>query len=173
MLVKQNIDELFDKPHMSACWDCFGFDTDEICESGSFNSGLLVVEPNAELFEDIMRFFNTFDGGGKLIHDQWVLQEYFKEWPELEHLHLDRWWAPWTTIFREDRDEFYYMQSKIKILHMIDRKPWRESKQYFIECAKNWPCYSKLCLDYIDILNYTIKDLNNKGISSSDLKIIN
>lgn len=172
MVVKQNIDDLFEKSHMTAAWDCFGFGANDICNSGSFNSGLLVVEPSTELYEDLMRFFNTFDGGGKLIHDQWVLQEYFKDWPSRPELHLDRWWAPWTTAFVEDRDEYYYLQSQIKVLHIIDRKPWTQNRNYFITRLVNWPCYAKLCLQYIDILNYTITDLKNKGITSPDLKII-
>ena len=172
MIVKQNIDDLFEKPHMTACWDCFGFGANDVCDSGSFNSGLLVVEPSTELFEDIMRFFNAFDGGGKLIHDQRVLQEYFKDWATKPELHLDRWWAPWTTAFVEDRDEYYYLQSKIKVLHMIDKKPWVVDRNYFLTCLENWPCYARLCLQYIDILNYTIADLEKKGITSSDLKRI-
>jgi len=65
------------------------------------------------------------------------------------------------------------MQSKMKTMHIIDTKPWRVSKQYFYNLFAEYPCYAKLCLDYIDILNYTITDLQQKGITSSDLRIIN
>ena len=157
---------------MTACWDMASFTEADKC-SGSFSSGMLVVEPNLEEYLSIINFFNNFESDGDLIHDQRVLQAYFKDWPDMYWLHLDAWWAPWTTAFNPNSDEYYYMQSKMKTMHIIDTKPWRVSKQYFYNLFAEYPCYAKLCLDYIDILNYTITDLQQKGITSSDLRIIN
>ncbi len=174
MIVKQNIDELFDRPHMSAVQDCTTLDGTAFEDStNSFNSGLLVIEPNHQEFENIINLLNNFDSHGKLIHDQWILQEYFKDWKSKPELHLSQWYAPWTTNFNvENADYYYYLKSKIKVLHIIDKKPWNLSIKYFTEYLNNYPYYARLNLDYIDTLNHTIKELNEKGITSSDLKLI-
>lgn len=174
MIVKQNIDELFDKPHMSAVKDCTSLDGYEFGDSeSSFNSGLLVIEPNHEEFKNIINFLNNFDSQGKLIHDQLILQRYFSNWKNQPELHLDQWYAPWTTSFNENNADYYfYLQSKIKVLHIIDKKPWNQSIEYFTSRLQYFPYYAKLNLDYIDTLNYTIHQLNEQGLYSADLKII-
>ncbi len=174
MIVKQNIDELFDKPHMSAVRDCTSLSGRSFGDAqGSFNSGLLVIVPNHEEFENILDFLNHFDPKGKLIHDQWILQEYFNNWKDRLELHLDQWYAPWTTNFSPgNADDYYFLRSKIKVLHIIDKKPWNLSKEYFLMMMEGYPYYSRLNLEYIDILNYTIWELNNQGITSPDLKTI-
>lgn len=172
IIVKQNIDELFDKPHMSACWDG-GLDPNIEGYSGSFNSGLMVIEPNEAEFQRIMTFMDNFDPQDQLIHDQLILQKFYSDWNDREELHLDRWYAPWTTSFVVGWDYYYYyMESKAKTIHMIDVKPWKVTKQYFYDYMLSYPYYAALNLKYIDILNYTIRELQRQGVSSSNLNII-
>ena len=171
MIMKSNCDELFDKPHMSACWDG-GLNFAEINFSNSFNSGLLVVEPDEELYKDIINFLNNFEDDG-IIHDQLVLRNYFSDWPNRDELHLDGWYAPWSSNFNPGYEIYYlYNQSKIKLMHIIDKKPWQVDKQYFINMFNGYPIYTKISLDYIDTLNYTINLLKIMGITSPDLNII-
>lgn len=116
---------------------------------------------------------NNFDAKGSLIHDQLILQEYYKEWPSKKDLHLSRWYAPWTTNFNPGHEQYYYyLRGNIKTLHMIDKKPWSESRQYYYDLLNAFPFYSLLNLEYIDILNYTILSLQEQGITSPDLKVI-
>lgn len=172
IIVKQNIDELFSKPHMSACWDG-GLDLDRAGFSGSFNSGLMVVEPSEKLYLEIIQSLNNLDRSQTFVHDQLVLQQFFSDWPKKESLHLSRWYAPWTTNFNPGYEHYYYyLRGNIKTLHMIDKKPWTVNKQYFADLMSLYPFYSQLNLEYIEILNYTIAQLSAQGITSSDLKII-
>lgn len=52
MIVLQNIDHLFEKPHMSACNS--GGDLKEFTSWRYLNSGLMVIEPSESLFEDML-----------------------------------------------------------------------------------------------------------------------
>ena len=171
IIVKNNMDELFSKPHLTACEDYGSFSTNTD-ETYSLNSGLVVIEPDEQTAINIIQFLEQFDSQGKLIHDQWIIQEYYKGWKEAIGLHLSPYYAIWTTRFDENRVEYYYHRHKIKSIHMIDVKPWRKEKKYFMDWMDIYPIYAKLCLDYIDILNFTIKDLESQGITSSNLKII-
>lgn len=175
IIVKANIDELFEKEHMSAVPDKQHLDYTLYDDaSGSFCSGLVVIKPNAEEFNAIMDFFNNFDSHGKMIHDQWVLQEYYKDWKYQSSKHLDIWYCPWTSYFEWMPDDYYYRRNKIKTLHIIDRKPWVTTKQFYIDRAENYPCYAKLCLDYIDTLNWEIKKIKDRypDLELPDLNII-
>lgn len=170
IVVLKNIDELFDKPHMSAIKDFCGME-DIGPEDRNLCSGTLVIEPDEYEYKNILRFVQNFDGQGELIHDQWIIQEYYPVWKEMQNiLRLPVEYGCWTTFYSEE--DLYYPKKDIKILHIIDRKPWTQSKEYFHQCETNWPAYSKLCLWYIDLLNYTIKWLSSQGITNKYLKII-
>lgn len=172
VIILQNMDELFQKPHMTALRDNSNFRNRH--NNNIFCSGLLVVEPNMYIYKDILQFFKKQCeelGNKELIHDQLILQKYYSSWRDLsEKLALDTEYNAWTTYFEES--DLYYPKYNVKSIHIIDVKPWNKDKQYFINYMQNYPAYAKLCLWYIDVLNWTIKDLNNKGITSSDLKII-
>ena len=154
MIVKNNMDELFDMPHMTACRDCWDFDGN-FGDTFSLNSGLMVIEPDAKITENLLKFLIDFDSQGKMIHDQWLIQEYYLGWMDCSCLHLSPYYGIWTTRFNEAGVEYYYHMHKIKCIHMIDRKPWATSKEYFLGLMDDYPIYSKLCLQYIDIINFT------------------
>ena len=172
VIVKNNMDELFDMPHMTTCRDCWDFEG-QFGDTPSLSSGMMVIEPDKAVTENLLEFLEAFDSKGKMVHDQWIIQEYYKGWEECSSLHLSPYYAVWTTRFDPNRSEYYYHMHKIKSIHMIDTKPWRVNKQYFLDYIDIYPIYSKLSLQYIDILNYTIQDLASKGITSTNLKIIN
>ena len=167
MLVLQNIDHLFDLPHMSAAKDMC--DHSGCRGNGSFNSGLLVVEPNIYEYQKILQHLTTFNSEQELIHDQLVLQSYFNDWKE-QLINLSPDYNYWTSYFNENSEEYFF--NNIKILHFIDKKPWHVNKEYFNSCKTDYYQYAQVNLWYIDYLNYTIKKLRNQGIYSSDLKFI-
>lgn len=171
MYICQNIDDLFEKPHLSAVQDLCGFILNDPNNHHSFNSGVMVVEPNKKDYNNLVNILNNHDFGDQLVHDQLVMWINWPDWEDRKELHLSNYYNIWTTYFSTNDIHYYYPQS-IKILHIIDRKPWTQSKQYFEQCKQNYPCYAELCLKYIDILNWTINDLKSKRIESSDLKII-
>ena len=172
VIVKNNMDELFTLPHMTTPRDCWDFEG-QFGDTPSLSSGMMVIEPDKTVTDNLLEFLANFDSQGKMIHDQWIIQEYYKGWEECSELHLSPYYAVWTTRFDDSRPEYYYHQHKIKSIHMIDTKPWRVDKEYFIRWLDTYPIYARLSLQYIDILNFTIQDLERNGIVSSDLRIIN
>lgn len=172
VILLQNMDDLFDKPHMTASQGLYTWWSGPV--NNSFNSGLMVIQPNHYIFTNILRYYNKLCNeilGKELIHDERIIDEFYPSWNSLyDKLRLDTEYNPWTTYFREE--DLYYPTHSVKSIHIIEVKPWNKNKQYFINCMQKYPAYARLCLWYIDVLNWTIKDLNNKGITSSDLKII-
>ena len=90
------------------------------------------------------------------------MQEYYKNWPEYVGLHLPVWYAPWSAYFSDTTDEFYYQMHKVKTIHMIDRKPWFCGSQGYKDLSGEYPVYAELCLHYIGMINFTIKELEKE-----------
>ena len=88
MLICKNIDELFDKPHMSAVNS--GGMLPERSSWVQLNSGLMVVEPAKVDARDML---GRAMAGGKLVAehggDQRLLYALFPDWPKEQELHLD------------------------------------------------------------------------------------
>ncbi|HZY36653.1 MAG TPA: glycosyltransferase [Mucilaginibacter sp.] len=85
MLICQNIDVLFNMPHMSAVVAGGLYPGNESWKD--FNAGFLVVEPDKALFDTLcssMNYLPSDDGG-----DQGFLHAFYKDWTSDESLHLD------------------------------------------------------------------------------------
>jgi alpha-N-acetylglucosamine transferase len=134
MIILRNIDELFDKPHMSAV------------SAGKFlypdwirlNSGIMVIEPEQGLPEKIMTTLEKsileVDAlGGKALGDQDLINAYYAEWPTSTELHLDEGY----NIFQSHLDAYIDKNSyalpdenapfkkPVSLVHFIGKdKPW-------------------------------------------------
>jgi glycogenin glucosyltransferase len=86
MIVCDNIENLFDKPHMSAV--VAGNLLPENRGWIDFNSGLMVIKPEQDLFNDMMRSISTVHSPDKT--DQGFLNAYYREWKVEPVLHLDQ-----------------------------------------------------------------------------------
>jgi glycogenin glucosyltransferase len=98
MLVCANLDELFERPHFSAV-NAGGL-LPEHRDWVTVNSGLLVVEPDAERCREMLSRVGHLpvrDHG-----DQSCLHAYFPEWPQREDLHLDHGY----NIFHDHLDRY-------------------------------------------------------------------
>jgi len=85
MIVCNNIEALFDVPHMSAVVAGGLYPGNESWRY--FNAGLLVVEPDKDLFDRLISSINQLpsnDGS-----DQGFLHSFYKDWPLNQTLHLD------------------------------------------------------------------------------------
>lgn len=123
MIMIDNIDELFDKPHMSAVLNHQ--------ENGIyyFNSGIMIIEPSRELFIDMLKSLNEmnekqmYDSANKDHHclwDQDFLNYYFKNWGVNIGEILDiRYNAFWNVV-----DIYGVPVETIKVAHMVAKKPW-------------------------------------------------
>ena len=88
MIVLRNLDDLFEKPHMSAV-------VADVLMPGheawvQLSSGLMVIEPEAGLSFTIMAQAKDVDSKKYLYSDQDILQEHFADWPKHPELHLDQ-----------------------------------------------------------------------------------
>jgi lipopolysaccharide biosynthesis glycosyltransferase len=134
MIVLRNIDELFDKPHMSAV------------SAGKFlypdwirlNSGIMVIEPEQGLPEKIMKTLDKslseVDAlGSTALGDQDLINAYYAEWLASTELHLDEGY----NIFQSHLDAYIDKNSyalpdenaplkkPVSIVHFIGKdKPW-------------------------------------------------
>lgn len=148
MMVLENIDELFDKPHMSAVA------AGRLVHPGwrRLNSGLMVIVPQYHLPEKIAgalqkAISETQSLGNEYLGDQDVINAYYGEWQNLKNLHLDDGY----NMFYSDIDAYanmhaYYFppvrdekEKMIRVVHFVGRhKPWMNwaGPWYFYKALK-------------------------------------
>lgn len=131
MLVCNNIDILFSKKNFSAV--NAGGDIPELSDWVDLNAGLLVVEPDNEVFADMMRkkeVLPSASGG-----DQGFLHSYFPQWPNRKDLHLFHGYNMYVGHISKYIELFDFQLSPgrprdkdISILHFWgNEKPWNET----------------------------------------------
>jgi glycogenin len=135
MLVYHNLDDLFSQPHMAAV--NAGGQLPEYASWTEFNSGLMVIEPSWQLYEDMLAKLPELylPAGG----DQDFLNAYYPDWPHQPEKHLDHSY----NIFHEHVDRYQQLygyelnggkrkgdwssadRKAIKVIHFVgERKPW-------------------------------------------------
>ncbi len=133
MYIRKNIDELFEKEHMSATIDRPTgpvFMEDEV----KLTSGLLVIEPKARMLDIFMKILLTMENEQESIGDQDILQKYDKDWMRKKRLHLN---IKYNMFFPHMDYYTYYENYKLDelcVIHFIlNKKPFQYSKQQFSE----------------------------------------
>lgn len=135
MIVLHNIDELFEKPHMSAV--AAGSLLPENAHWVQLNSGLMVIEPSDSLFQDMISKIGHIEQAERKDNysDQGFLHAYYPDWPQRTELHLSHVYNMFDCLITQHREqhEFYIEdwhpkgREKIKIIHYIgQKKPWDE-----------------------------------------------
>jgi alpha-N-acetylglucosamine transferase len=88
LFITAPIDDLFNRPHMSAVIDSmFLHNTNfDLCVEGDeyfkyFNSGVLVIEPNESIFQECLDFL-TFLPEDRIWGDQNLLAKVFCNWKD-------------------------------------------------------------------------------------------
>ncbi len=127
MLILQNIDDLFEKPHMSAV--DMGEKLPELATWNRLNSGLLVIEPSVETYNDMIHKIGKIekvDSPG----DEDFLQAYYPDWANQKQLHLDSGYNIFSYYWKRYYQLYGYNFSSgrkpIKIVHYIgENKPWK------------------------------------------------
>lgn len=118
LLIRGNLDDLFEKPSISAVADADFFPD---YSRGGLNAGVMVVEPNEKLFEGLVNKIEAVADKYEVFGDQDVINEYISDWKDSEILHLD---VSYNTCF--------YDSEKVinpKVVHFIlADKPWMWSK---------------------------------------------
>lgn len=145
MYIRKNIDELFEKPHMSATVDrkncCIDF------EWMKMTSGLIVIEPKKNLDLELTETMKKVQEKYSEFGDQDVIQWHYPEWekhPELHLplkynmfvLHLDYYVKHSDSEKFDGRDYEMYDLDDIAVYHFITRnKPWQYSPKTIQEYA--------------------------------------
>jgi alpha-N-acetylglucosamine transferase len=129
-VVIQNIDELFDKSHLTACKDSDLFPPySELCYHHGFNSGVLVIEPDKEIKERAVQVINGFKWHGG---DQQIFEHLYPDWRSQSELRLPRNYNVFTAeawIKFCFKDMPLNGENGIKVLHMVWFKPWFDIEQ--------------------------------------------
>lgn len=152
MYIRNNIDELFDRPHMSATVDrC-----DTILVKDNYQkltSGLLVIKPQEGIMDKFLEIMeddsikNKYDNIG----DQDIIQLYAPNWENKKELHLP---VKYNMFFLDI--EYYinkgiYTLDDISVIHFITaNKPWKYKKE-------------ELTTKYLDWLEFVSKRDYEKG----------
>lgn len=140
MFVRNNIDELFEKPDMSATVD--RNDTVLVKENyQKITSGMLVFEPKVGMISEFMSIINDESIQNKYasIGDQDIIQMYYKGWDEKKELHLP---VKYNMFFGDI--EYYvnkgiYSLDDISIIHFItSNKPWKYSETEIMTKYLDW-----------------------------------
>ena len=166
MMVLQNLDHLFTKPHLSAAAAGRMLNPD----SRRLNSGIMVIEPDVKLpnliaqkLEVAIKEVGTM--GVSALGDQDLINAYYSHWPESPELHLPDSY----NVFQFHLDDYILKQNfvlgkpgdsgdrVIKVIHFIGAvKPWMKGatlKHYISilrRCKKAWyfnhmfRCYAQL-----------------------------
>ena len=140
IMILKNLDDLFDKPHMTSCLDGEYFNIWPGWDH--FNSGCIVIEPSHEEFESILNFACTLeDLPNYVIADQEILNLYFKDWPEKKELHLNKYYDIFSPYVKKKHLED--LKENTYFIHYVGTKPWQtfkldpdsEMSDYFYEAG--------------------------------------
>lgn len=164
MMILENIDELFDHPHMS-CTNSPSL-LSRKSDWTHLNSGIFVIEPSASLFKDMVSKIGSIEileSGGtferpKTGSDQDFLNAYYPDWPQEERLHLDHKYNIFHYYLDEYNKECGYGFDKedkpIKVIHYASYlKPWMldEKQLRELENDKNRRLEFKSVMDWLNI----------------------
>jgi lipopolysaccharide biosynthesis glycosyltransferase len=136
MLICNNISELFNAPHFSAV--TAGSLLPENRWWIKLNSGLLVIEPSLNLYQQILDSIDILpskDGS-----DQGFLHAFYPEWPQSDKLHLHHRYNIPAIYLPEYCDNHYFifdyrhkkLGTNTSIIHFINwLKPWNINMRLF------------------------------------------
>ncbi len=138
MLIRHNIDHLFDKPHYSAvkAGHC------ATPEYVKLNSGLMVLEPGQALFQTLLdcirpAVVRRYQEGYN-IGDQDVFQEAFKDWNDHPELELPETYNCFFRALRILAKQEHMKMRDIAVVHFGgENKPWSYgcfTKRNFLRC---------------------------------------
>lgn len=133
ILILENIDELFDRAHLSAV--VAGKSYPGHGDWSKLNSGVMVIVPERNLVDRLLTTAYSLVSIDKPLGDQDVIQQFYPDWPLLKNLHLseeynvfDRYLDFYVSILGYSIWKFGRGASKInkvRVVHFIgQKKPW-------------------------------------------------
>ena len=156
--IRKNIDCLFEKGHMATTPNRkFG---PNITPPPELISGLLVIEPEKNIFNSFLSILSSISEKRESIGDQDILQEYYTDWKDKTELHLDLKYNAFFTYLDYYTHCQDYSVDDIYVFHfLLANKPWN----YSLDTID----------DYIKYLNDRVKLLYSKYQTKDLLDCIN
>lgn len=150
MVILENLDHLFDKPHMSAV--AAGNWTNIKDETYCLNSGLMVIVPNVKDHESLIAIASSSlkkQSGKNFLCDQDVINYHFCDWYQHSELHLGLNYNLFVNQVSHLNKKFYLKDfnendkdlPKVAVLHYLTPKPWVSKDIHLI------PAKSKFLFD--------------------------
>lgn len=149
MLIRSNLEELFEKDEMCAVSDAVFFPG---YSRGGINAGLFVVKPSKRLEEELIALIPEVAGEMDVFGDQDVINKYYVSWEEEKEKHLD---VRYNACFYQ-LDQ--YEAEEPAVVHFIlAAKPWMWTRLQRILKYIKWFCTGRRrqcrCLtEYMEIL---------------------
>ena len=160
--VFQNLDDLFERPHMSSVLETLSWER----KNPHFNAGILVIEPNRDEYIKIKNYAETFELEGRLATEMDVLNNYYNNWFENPERVLPFYYHwNWYYFHKQHESYAYYNWGKLKAIHMIGKKPWRDPNYMGTNVIDEWKFYQLYYYIYQDFLSWCLKDLADKEIA--------
>lgn len=165
MIICDNIESLFDKPHMSAVISGAAIPLNSCWKD--LNSGLMVIKPDIKLVKEMrlsIRKLSSKDGS-----DQGYLQSFFVDWRSNKKLHLPhKFNVPFCYLDEYCNQKGFHftytkkkLRSKIPVIHFWGKvKPWDVNLNDF--SRKTILKWEQAIFLWWDIYHSAIKDLNGK-----------
>lgn len=137
MLIKKNIDELFEASHLSAV--IAGRSANP--RYTLLNSGLMVIEPEVGLTDRALTILNNLAEEDILkyrgIGDQDLFHLVFPDWPYQKHLHLSEKYNLMSDCINKYISEDLIDEMDIKVVHFATSpKPWKYDKAAWMNVVK-------------------------------------
>ena len=154
ILVLKNLDHLFEKPHMTSALDGEYFNIWPGWDH--FNSGVLVLEPSHEEFQNILNYGYSLkeeDIPNYTFADQELLNFYYKDWPQKKELHLNKYYDIFPP-YVQDKD-LNDLKENTYFVHYVGRKPWTAFMKSSLETYSEY--YYNIGRQYIEEF---VKDIN-------------
>lgn len=154
MQVIENIDYLFEAPHMSAVI------ADQWNEPGlqKLNSGLVVIKPNVEEFIGMKQIWELGMLNLKNAGDQDIIRSYYTNWEKQKNLHLH----PGLNVFYSEVSAGIIKKENVypvRVIHYIgSRKPWMVSLRAIIRRMKHNFLWCQL-LRYVGMMYFSFPKL--------------
>lgn len=141
LLIRDNIDDLFEKPEWSAVPDELFFP--KYGRKG-MNAGVMVVKPSEETYRTLIELTKTVSEKMRVFGDQDVINELLTDWDDNTELQLD-----------EEYNSCFYSKcscKKPKVVHFIlESKPWMWSKKdIFLKKAKWFLTFQSRKIKYLN-----------------------
>ena len=154
MIIIKNIDELFEKPHLTAC-NAGGLYPGQEDWKG-MNSGLMVIEPDKKITETLIDILNKIENISRGYGDQDIINKFYPDWYKQNELHLSEHYNLFYSYANYYGKKYGYTldgDEPVRVIHFVGRiKPWMKET----EIPLKWRIRKFLSLikHYKEVLGY-------------------